>query len=107
MGVDYRSQTVVGIYAGNTMEDVIDLLTTHGLVDGYDDYCDNHCEDREMLMSSLFEGRYELFLENSWSGEGYYLGVESDDWREYDNLINQFNKQTGFNGDVHTFTKVF
>lgn len=107
MGVEYRNETIVGVYAGQTMEDVINFLVSKGVIADYDEYCDAYNEDREELFASIYGGELVCVCENLWSGEGYYFGFEPYSWKDYATLLVEFEQLTGYAGDVHEFVKVF
>lgn len=104
MGVECSSCTYVGIYAGDSKDDVEEYLIAKGLlkVGELDSAYGGDIGD-------MYDQGFPLSVKcaNLYTGEGWYLGFETDvsEYRLFDDLLTEFKNLTGEDGDVITFER--
>jgi hypothetical protein len=100
MGIEHSPYTYVGVYT----DCVGTWLVEQGKLKNYDEYVDEYDEDYDFAIQEIYG--LDATCVNLLTGEGFYIGFEAYDWREYQNLLNRFKEITGVEGDVHDFVKV-
>lgn len=101
MGVEHSSYTYVGEYFED-VESIACMFIEQGLlVLDTDDSVEDFDSDVLMELSGL-----DITCENCYTGEGYYVGFEAYDWKHFQQLLDEYKKITGREGDVHNFVKV-
>jgi len=105
MGVCYDSMTYVGIYAGHTKDDAEQYLIAKGLLKAGELEA-VYGDDIQAMSGQGFP--LNVQCENYWSGEGWYVGFEThpSSYKDFDGLIEEFNKLTGDIAEVLTFEQV-
>lgn len=103
MGVEYSTKTVIGEYF-ETRVDIAEALFKRGFIEGLSEE-DLEEIDLEELVWAL-DNTLSIVCENAWSGEGFYLGYEDYDWRNYEHLISKYTLLVKGQGEVHQFTRV-
>ncbi len=103
MGVAYSSETVIGEYF-ETRLNIAEALFKRGFIEGLSEE-DLEEIDLEELVESI-DDTLSIVCENAWSGEGFYLGYEGYDWRNYEHLISEYTLLVKGHAEVHQFTRV-
>lgn len=101
MGAQYDSMTYAGEYFDDVQQ-IAEMLVEQGVIEiDDDDNCADIDSDTLRVLSGL-----EIQCENYWSGEGFYVGFESCDWTNYQNLLDEYKRITGRDGEIHDFVQV-
>lgn len=101
MGIEHSAYTYVGVYT----DDVGQWLVDQGFIDNIEVFEEEYDGCYDYAVTTLLS--MDVTCENLMTGEGFYIGFETYDWKEYQSLINRFNEIVpGEHAEVHNFVKV-